>query len=204
MAEIPTPAELDGLMTGAVPQSSTPGVPPPSPKVVARAKEIVTGTDQVVATIDTDPLTDDDRVRFLAHVLSGKPFQKTYELFGVLTVEFGVISATAERLIQRALGEDEAKGQGSVADRKARYTDYSVFLAIRRLEFDGADKKPKCPTENPTVEDLQRCALGFYAGLTKPVYQALRTQYGRFNGIYKNLMGRAQDSPFWTTPSSAP
>jgi len=194
-----TPDELESLASGVPTQEpKKQDIPTPEPEVVARAQELYKA-NQSNATVTTEPAVQDpikiaDKVEFLAHVLEGKEYRKSYKLLDdQLYLEFRTISAERHELIGRVMLEE---------DRFFRYPEESNVLRYRRMlavasltRFD----KELIYLFNPSVSE--QINLGSWQSFTraysKTQLQVILEAFERFDGQLQEMIRKVDDPSFW-------
>ena len=159
-------------------------------------------------------VSDDDARSYLTSMLSGKPFIKSYELFGGrIVVTFASGDGTTDDEIILQVNKDIAKGRIasdniSVYRRLGIYNMlYSLYrLKVADIETDYSDKGPyirkaKAQQSGESHEDDPDKPIYF---MYKEVYPRLARFinplldcFDEFRILLANLTRRATDSDFW-------
>lgn len=171
MANLLSEDELERL------EGSVASVPDTIPEeVVARAKELSQPQARDVGT--------EDKLKFLAYMVEGRQFEKTYDLFdGSLKVSFTTISSAADHDL--VVQTKEAGGDKGLYTRKLFAASLSgVHPAPPGLTYDNPDR---------TLDGLML--------LGKERYDLLFSTFKRFRELVRELLQKAESPDFWRAPS---
>jgi hypothetical protein len=171
-------------------------MPDPTPEVVERAQVLVNGaasgsmdSKQVVESVTTQ----DDRLRFLAHLLGGIPYRKTYEILGgAQAVTFTTISAVLDTALAKLALEDAKE------HRKAKYLDYLMLASLLSVRT-GDSVVEFAPDADPKA--FRVAYEAWFVDLNREQYLVLRGLFDRFRGELDAMLGKVDDPSFWPTPS---
>jgi hypothetical protein len=190
--ELLTEEELAVLSQAPAPAPPS-DVPPPSPEVVARARQILAGDDR--GSLETADYSSADIAAFLAHTVGGHPFRKTYQVFGQRELTFCTPLAASAALAAKAAVLEEASGESRVT-RGHRYESFLTYMSIDPSCVDFAEYRLDPTTPQQLIDDV-------HAVLTRAsadVIELLVTTHQQFLRLRQGLLGRAQDPNFWRTP----
>jgi hypothetical protein len=158
-----------------------------------------------------NPIDFADKERFLAHLLGGKPFTKTYHLFGgKLAVTFRTLSCSEQEQTgqqcwldsnhETAMATDK---RGQAEERVVRFAQYLFTAALYKI----AAEKDVPQVLEPFKEKGNREAgiLPIKIAHQKvqetfpwPIYRALMNAHGEFCELTNRLTNEAQNPSFWS------
>ena len=214
-AVVPTADELTLLSSASIP---APGdtVPDPEPQIIARAQELVdriksgeslsgesNTPDTVVVSEPMRDLTADQKIRFMAHVMAGKPYEESYTAFGLLAVEFRTLSPVEEEFLSELVYADEVEGIVAKGRRRVQYNKYALAMSLTRLTWpDGDSVVQKVFPTTATLATARKAHASWYGELTGGYYRVIDTFYRQFTSALDLLYARVDSPDFWPTPSS--
>ena len=205
MSEPVEPTELEALQFGGVPSGE---MPDPEPEVVARAQKLINDAaengdaggrvweakpgEELVDTVRDTSVSDDDKLRFLAHVLGDQPYEKTYTLLGGrMRLCFRSIS---QRMNTRLIETIKTFG-GS-------YFELLMIASLCWVESDG-ERSDTQFFKSPRSEDHNVNAYKEWMehSLTRAQYHLIRDTFTKFDSELDLMLAKADDPDFWQTLS---
>lgn len=204
-AAIPSEEELEQLSNPSIaaPGDSTPE-PDPEPEVLKRAQELINraGNRESEAETPENPvpeISDDQKLRFMAHILGGKPFSERYKLLGgAFLVEYRNLTPLEEESLSELVLRWERDQELAKGRRRLRYRQLAMATAISSLQLEGVAVTPRFDANSKQfLEDYQ----AWLRGLSGGQYQLLDHCYARFRQLLEYLFERSTDPDFWPTPS---
>ena len=218
MAEPITPSEeeLEALTN---PVLSPPGedpkegpMPNPEPEVLERAQAIIdkTGETGTFSQISegtesaeryiTEPIksiSNEQKLRFLAHALGGKEFRETYSAFdGHFVAIFRTLTPQEELILGELVASDENIPK---ARRRIHYTRYAMAVALESLQISGETIKAQLDCRSSRFKTEFEAWFKSLSGLQ---YKLLYSSYEAFQKLVDELLQKAYTPDFWPTPSS--
>lgn len=192
-AEMSDIAEVIGLVPTQAEDRMPASWPDPGPKILERARGILNGTVEK-QVVEVEVVSEEDRVAFLRHLLTGQPLVKTYHATGV-EVTFSTVSAQIKVEVDRGVAR-ETRGMPT--------TEAQIVLSTWRLahavvEVRLGDERVELPPAAPRADAVTR-----WLGVWSEVQLALlQTLHKRFVDRVKYLTDKAtgDDSSFWPTLS---
>lgn len=209
--EVPNEQELEALSGGRTTRPA-PEMPDPEPEVLERAQQILDraadGSEdpQVVegdqplpgeSQVHTDPsLTARQKLDFLAHILGGQPYTRSYELLaGNMVLTFRTISARLDSVLASLAA---AEASDSRQARHALYTNYLLAASLHKVTTRGQTHELQVfPNDEPDL----RAYRSWFAGLNREQYLLLLQTFRTFRRELDQLLDKADDPDFWPTPS---
>lgn len=139
-------------------------------------------------------IPDDAKVAFLAHILHGSPFARTYTLLEDGAIEFATVLPRELDNLRRLVFIDERTDPAATSrNRNARLKSYLAIASIRRLEIHGRKIEGVCDrnwiTARAYLEVLDRLPLGLYS--------LIESYYTEFSDLFDALIKKAPDRSFW-------
>ncbi len=199
---MPTDSELEGLRTGSVPVDTTPA---PSPEILARAQSIVDrivggeSLSQVGGGEAAPVLSTEERLRFMAHVLAGAPYEEQHTLLGCMGVTFRSLSTSEEELIADTIHLDEREGMPK-AKRSVRYYSYAMGVALKKVVTPQAINTPALIHQDITPVQFRNNHRAWVKNIPAGQYRLLDGAYRSFADKLRQLYDKADDPSFWPTP----
>lgn len=218
----PSDEELRSLMGARTRKDAGPHMPDPEPEVLQRAQRILDEAKAGVAqsTVTTgdgderqvragqalfDPEVDnDDKVAFMAHVLGGKSFERTYSfLDGQIKITFESIMAAKDMMLAELVRYEETKGYAQEHDRKSRYAAYLRAASLKSIQFDTDPPiRYNIFADSGKFTDHRNAYQEWMSQLTRVQYQLIKEAHRDFQGRLQKLMSKVDDPVFWRTPLS--
>jgi hypothetical protein len=192
--------QLRALETGAVKVAIQPtnSIPDPEPAVIARAQEIYTELKTGKAAPVEDTISDSDKVAFLAHILEGVVYTKTYKLFNDnMLLSFRTISSTVQDLAHTlSISEEHTEPGCTPENRAARFNSLIACLSITAINGMAVHKY------NLNTNSLQALSESWKALkviVSTAELALIKQQYAVFANHLSELIKRAEDPSFWPT-----
>lgn len=201
----PTDDELESLQFGGVPSGD---MPDPEPEVIARAQQIVdqaieqgdqgsrvwegTGGEEPVTVVRDTTVSDDDKLRFMAHILGDRPYEKTYSLLGgKLRLHFASIQQSLNAILVRMAREHGVS-----------YFEALLLASLKWVEEDGVKVEIDLLKQTlSTEENVFLLETWLSGGITRAQYHLIRDAFAKFDAELDLLIEKADDPDFWPTPS---
>ena len=168
-----------------------------------------------------EPIEAYDKANFLAFVLGGERFSKSYSLFGgALVVTFATRTSIEDERCAKQSFDDEALEGGfggsaqAVRDvqRMQRYFDYQFVASLVSIQTKDRPPRHFKPWEVKVPADhaehlgwsgLRQARLELYAELSQPLRFALKTLHAKFESVVTRLAAAAEQPDFWTAGSDS-
>lgn len=156
-----------------------------------------TQSEPVVEQAPVFTIPGDAKIAFLAHMLTGVPFIRSYDIARVGFVEFATVSPAELSLIRRLVHRDEQYDPAATKqNRNSRLSAYLAVASIQKLELDGKDIRvlDSRSWDSPASYNafLERIPLG--------LYEVLLSLYREFSELFDTLIRKVKDRSFWPTP----
>jgi len=192
MTTRPTSAQLKKL---AVKTDKPTEVPQAPPEVAAKARELLKNPSGSTVESGTVICTDEDRIAFLAHILKGVPFLKSYELFGnKVLVEFTTLGiSTVEAIYRFACIEETTNPAAKPENRYGRLQAYKAATSIKKLRVDGHI----ISGIGDVAWDSDKFYLIFAKTVTPDLLTAIEAAYTKYEGLISFLISKADDKSFY-------
>lgn len=170
--------------------------PDPSPAIVERAQRIVSGVvdEQIV---EVEVISEEDRVCFLRHLLTGDPFTKTYDSPTGVSVTFTADRASKTVSADRAFARHVQDLHISTGEAKILRSLYTMAHAVSEIQVPG--DRIRIPEPGSSVQDIEQWADTMPEG----VLSVVRAFYNDFHSLFSRLVTKAtgDDPSFWPTLS---
>ncbi len=204
-----SPEELDklGATKDAAPSSYPASeVPDPEPEVLERAQQILDGltAGEAFSTQTTKPaepeLSEEERLRFVAHIMDGKPYTADYSLLGGrLVLSFKSIDAELEGQITKLVLGQEAQQAGTPADRNARYTNYLMLCSLASMTCNGQTTMPSKIGMSIKPAQLAESYTEWATKTNRAQYRLILDSFNDFDRRMQVMLEKANDPSFWPT-----
>lgn len=200
--------ELSALSVGSGAYTPGENIDEPSPEIVERAKHIV---DEVRAGRPMSEVTHsgerapselgvaqdqdfstDDKHAFIAHILHGVPFTKTYEVLGGrMRVTFGTVEPDIDYMLKA-----EVKRYGH---ERSLYMKYLMAASLKSIETDteGTSFNMFSNCRREAVPELYKV---WYTGFSREKYAMLRDLFKQFREQVDTFVRKCSTPDFWPTP----
>jgi len=187
-------------------------MPDPEPHVVERAQKLVDDMQQgkkFSQVIDSekkekkraeksDDIPKKSRVEFLAHILEGVPFRKTYEFFDrKFTVTFRTLSKSEEAQLLKIIAAEE------VPQPQQEQVFFQLLLAASIESYTVEGKKHRIAifgTVAPEEDPLERYRE-WMTETSRERYQILKRAHKQFRRLLAIMIEEAGSPDFWKSLS---
>jgi hypothetical protein len=188
--EIPDGPVADQKLKPVTAQLDPTRVPEPSREVVEASMEAEKPKAQ--------EFSPEDVTGFLVHLLGGKPFRKSYRLFGGnLQVTLQTRTASQDEAIAREIA---CLPEGIPVTEKLRlHSELSKTVSI--YEVSLRDQPPLRPVFD-LAEPLLEARQAILGELTQTTWSALQYVQLQFDSLYRGLLAKSDDESFWEAGSS--
>lgn len=168
---------------------------------------------------EEEPIDAQDRANFLAHILGGERFKKSFPLFGgrlIVTFVTRRVDEDETCAKQSYLDENLEGGFGGNtaavrdAQRMQRYFDYQFIASLQSLAISNQPPRSFRPWETPIPVDCQNklgwtalrsARIELYKEISQPLRMALRAMHNKFETLVNRLAAAAEQPDFWEAGS---
>lgn len=147
------------------------------------------GTVTQVATQAQAPTVPDvlDKAAFLAHLIEGAPFSRTYDLFGgELSLEFQTVTAAEYSAIKGLLAKDD----------RYTLTTLLALASLKKLCVRGVDRPVPLDRHWTTTRPIN----AYLQDMGEIQLRAIEQTYARFEQLFLRLLREADSPHFTQTP----